>query len=129
MTRQSSSVGFAFSIGLVAALFALSLRLMAPAGWMPVAAGNTIVLTLCSGNEQQIVIGKDGKPAPDTGAAHQGLCAFSGNGTPALPDVQPAVTRAVPAIFIALIVAASPALLLPAIGWLRPPLRGPPLRA
>jgi hypothetical protein len=129
MSRRDPTASIAFSIGLFAALLALGLRLLAPAGWMPVATGNGIVFTLCSGSgEQQLVVGKAGKPAaPD--AVHDGACAFSGIGTPALPDVPPAVALQIFLAFIALGLAAAPRLRLPAVNWLRPPLRGPPLSA
>ena len=129
MSRQPPA-SLAFSIGLFAALLALGLRLLVPAGWMPVAVGNGITFTLCSGSgEQQVVVGKAGKTAPDSGAAHEGPCAFSGIGTPALPDVPPAVALQIFLLFIALGLAATPQLRLSAISWLRPPLRGPPLGA
>jgi hypothetical protein len=130
MTRRDPTASIAFTLGLVAALLALCLRLMAPAGWMPVASGNGVMFTLCSGSgEQQTVFGKDGKPAPESGTAHAGPCAFSGMGTPALPDLPPAAALQIFALFIALGLAATPRLCLPATDWLRPPLRGPPRRA
>lgn len=131
MTPRDPTASIAFSIGLFAALLALGLRLLVPAGWMPVATGNGIVFTLCSGSsEQQLVVGKAGKPAaPDSGTAHEGACAFSGIGTPALPDVPPAVALQIFLAFIALGLAASPRMRLPAVSWLRPPLRGPPRTA
>jgi hypothetical protein len=130
MTRRDQTASIAFSLGLVAALLALCLRLMAPVGWMPVASGNGVMFTLCSGSgEQQVALGKDGTPTtPDSGSAHGGPCAFSGMGTPALPDVPPSVALQIFAIFIALGLAATQRLRLAAIAWLRPPLRGPPLR-
>jgi hypothetical protein len=131
MVPREPTATIAFSIGLFAALLALSLRLLVPAGWMPVASANGVVFTLCSGSgEQQVVVGKAGKPAaPDSGTVHDGACAFSGIGTPALPDVPPAVALQIFLAFIALGLAASPRLRVPAVNWLRPPLRGPPLRA
>ena len=131
MTRRDPTASIALSLGLVAALLALCLRLMAPVGWMPVASGTGVMFILCSGSgEQQVSFSKDGKPAaPDSGAAHGGPCAFSGMGTPALPDVPPSVALQILAIFIALGLAATPRLWLAASSWLRPPLRGPPLRA
>lgn len=130
MRRRHPTASLAFSIGLVAALFAMCLRLMAPAGWMPVATGDGVMFTLCSGSgSQQVALGKDSQTGPDTGAAHQGTCAFNSMGTPALPDLPPAVALVVFAVFVALGLAATPLVCVPAIGWLRPPLRGPPLRA
>jgi hypothetical protein len=131
MTRRDPTASIALSLGLVAALLALCLRLMAPVGWMPVASGNGVMFTLCSGSgEQQVTFGKDGKPStPDNGASHGGPCAFSGIGTPALPDLPPSVALQIFAIFIALGLAATQRPRLAAVAWLRPPLRGPPLRA
>jgi hypothetical protein len=129
MSRHNTRASILFSIGLFGALLSLCLRLMAPAGWMPMESANGIVLALCSGNgSQQASFGKDGSPAPDSGDVQHGMCAFSGIGTPALPDVPPAVAIAIFAIFIALAMAATPVSRLPAISWLRPPLRGPPPR-
>jgi hypothetical protein len=130
MTPRQSTASIAVSIGLFAALLALGLRLLVPTGWMPVASANGIVFTLCSGNgAQQVVVGKAGKPAaPDTATEHGGPCAFSGIGTPALPDVPPMVALQIFLAFIALGLAATPPLRLAAISWLRPPLRGPPMR-
>jgi hypothetical protein len=130
MTRRDPTASIAFSLGLVAALLALCMRLMAPVGWMPVQSGNGVMFTLCSGSGDQVTFGKDGKPAsPDSGTAHGGPCAFSGIGTPALPDLPPSVALQIFAIFIALGLAATRRPRLAAIAWLRPPLRGPPLRA
>ena len=131
MTRREPTASLAFSLGLVAALLALCLRLMAPAGWMPAASGNGVMFTLCSGSGgAQVMFGKDGKPAtPESAAPHAGPCAFSGMGTPALPDLPPAAALQIFLIFIALGLAATPRLCLPATDWLRPPLRGPPRRA
>ena len=130
MTRRNHPASIAYSIGLTAAMLALWLRLLVPMGWMPVATSNGVMFTLCSGNGAQVIsVGKDGTPAPHDGATLQGACAFSGVGPPALPDVPPAVAIAVFAVFMALGLAATADLRLPAISWLRPPLRGPPARA
>lgn len=131
MTRRDLTASIAFSLGLVAALLALGLRLMAPVGWMPVASANGVMFTLCSGSgEQKVTFGKDGQPVvPDTGAAHSGPCAFAGMGTPALPDLPHVVALQIFALFIALGLAATASVRTATASWLRPPLRGPPLRA
>ncbi|KAB7646346.1 hypothetical protein [Polymorphobacter fuscus] len=127
MTRRAPFASLAFSLGLCAALLALCLRLMAPVGWMPVASGNGVIFTLCSGIGSEMPdVGTSG--SPDTAEAHQAPCAFSGIGTPALPDLPPDVALAVFLVFIALGLAAVPRLHILAVGWLRPPLRGPPSR-
>jgi hypothetical protein len=130
MTLRDQTASIAFSLGLVAALLALCLRLMAPVGWMPVVSGNGVMFTLCSGvGTQQMVAGKEAAPSsPDT-TVDAGSCAFAGMGTPPLPDVPADVARAIFAVFIALGLAATQRPRLAAIAWLRPPLRGPPLRA
>ena len=131
MPRRDPTASIALSFGLAAAVLALCLRLMVPVGWMPMASANGVMFTLCSGSgEQQVSFGKDAIPAaPDRVAGHDGPCAFSGIGTPALPDVPPSVALEIFAIFIALGLAATPRLRIAAIAWLRPPLRGPPRRA
>ena len=131
MTRRDQTASIAFSLGLVAALLSLCLRLMAPVGWMPMASDTGIMFTLCAGNgAQQVAVGNDSKPAaPDASTAHAGPCAFSGMGTPALPDVPPIVALQIFLLFVALGLAAARPLRLAAAGWLRPPLRGPPALA
>ncbi len=125
----------AVSLGVAAMLLAVLLRLMVPAGWMPVSTADGVMITLCSGNgSQQIAVGKHGQPvipAPVTPANAEtpaGPCAFSGLGTPALAAVPAAVALQI-FLFVALGVAASPRPRLAVANWLRPPLRGPPLRA
>ena len=129
--RRDQDAGLVFSLGLMAALLAVCLRLMAPVGWMPAASANGVIFTLCAVNgDQQIGTAKDGKPAaPDTASGHAGPCAFSGMGTPALADLPPAVALQIFALFLALGLAATPRLRLAAATWLRPPLRGPPTAA
>lgn len=131
MSRPETTASFAFSLGLVAALLALCLRLMVPVGWMPIATPGGVTFTLCSGSgEQRVMFGKDAKPvAPDGSDRHGGPCAFSGMGTPALADVPPAAALQIFLLFLALGFAASPRPRLAAVNWLWPPLRGPPLRA
>ena len=131
MSRPETTASFAFSLGLVAALLALCLRLMVPVGWMPIATPGGVTFTLCAvGAEHQTFVGKDAKPiAPDSGDKHGGPCAFSGMGTPALADVPPGVALQIFFVFLALGFAASPRPRLAAINWLRPPLRGPPTLA
>ena len=129
MTGREKTASIAFSIGLVAALLGLCLRLMVPVGWMPVASANGVVFTLCSGDGgQQVLIDKHGTPVMPDGGPGQGHCAFSGTGTPALPDVPPAVALQIFLFFIAMGFAATPRLWIAASKRLRPPLRGPPLR-
>jgi hypothetical protein len=131
MIRRDPTASFALSLGLVAALLALCLRLVAPVGWMPVVSGNGVTFTLCSGSgTQQMVTGKDAVPASsDSSNVDAGSCSFAGMGTPALPDMPPDVARTIFGLFIASGLAATPRLRLAAVAWLRPPLRGPPLRA
>lgn len=126
MIRRDQTATIAFSLGLVAALLALCVRLMVPVGWMPVASNSSVIFTLCSGNGViHVSLGEHGAPAAPEGGAADGTCAFSLLGTPALPDVPPAVAPQNLQIFIALGLAASACLRLAASNWLRPPVRGP----
>lgn len=121
----------ALQIGLAASILALCLRLLAPAGWMPVATGSGIVMTLCSGSGvHQTVIVDFGKPAkPDTADKHAAPCAFSGMGTPALADLPPGLALPLLLLFIAVGLAPQHAPPVARAARLRPPLRGPPLRS
>jgi hypothetical protein len=107
------------------------LRLLAPVGWMPMVTANGIVMTLCTGaGESQSVRVDIGKPAePDSADKHSAPCAFGGMGTAALADLPPALALPLLLLFIAVGRAPRPAPPASAASRLRPPLRGPPIRA
>lgn len=119
------------ALGLAAALLALCMRLMVPTGWMPVAAADGVMFTLCSGSGEQrtVFVAFDKPSTTDMADDHNGVCAFSGIGTPALPDASPSISLQIILLAAVLAMAATPNLHTSAKSRLRPPLRGPPARA
>ncbi len=89
-----------FEAAVVIALFALMLRLMIPAGWMPDASSGSMKLVLCSGATTQIVtIDGQGSGTPDQSHhGDQGLCAFSLTGPAMAGSAGTAV--ALPVMFV-----------------------------
>jgi hypothetical protein len=108
---------------------ALALRIMMPAGFMPVATGKTVTIALCTGTGPVPVTlhipGEPGKGDSHRDGAAQ-PCAYAALGGPALAAADPALLAA--ALLFAFVLALlSTDLRLPRFGaYLRPPLRGPP---
>lgn len=114
--------------------FAFLVKVLVPAGYMTIAAGNGIALEICSGMEPG--------PMPDAmpGMAmhhdqpqHSGKadmpCAFAGMNAPATAAVDP-VLLIVAIAFIFTMVRRETAAATPrSPPYLRPPLRGPPVTA
>lgn len=110
---------------------ALAMRLVMPAGFMPVAsAGKLMVLVCTEFGPQRISIDVPGAPTkPDDATKADQPCAFAGLGLALLPGADPVQVAAALAFILALGFAAIalPRLLPVRHAW--PPLRGPPLTA
>ena len=112
---------------------ALIVRVLVPAGYMPVAGGGALMLQLCPGTAPAAA-------APMAGMHHDGAkhdapgkaeqpCAFAGLAAPALGSTDPALLLAALA-FVLLLAISGGVLTIPAPpSHLRPPLRAPPLPA
>jgi hypothetical protein len=124
-------------------LVALMMRVLVPAGFMPVLDRGTITITLCSGaGPQKIEVAMPGMVAAEMathGAGHhsdsepheksQAPCVFSGLAAPALSAADP-ILLAVAIVFVMAFGLRTPdrPVVTPALR-LRPPLRGPPARS
>ena len=117
--------------------FALALRIVVPAGYMPVFSGHALTIELCSGygpvKMTMTVAGMDMSDAGHTsGKQHHDKtdspCPFSGLTTPALSGADP-ILLAAAILFIMLLASRRPITQPVRAGSrLRPPLRGPPFR-
>lgn len=128
--RASNGAG-----GLLAVLLlvALSIRVLVPAGYMPVRAADGLILSLCSG-QGAIPIVVEMPATGDAGDDHRnvphdsdGPCVFSALASPALQAAAPSIAWAVPALSGEIASPRPMALLLTLTSFVRPPLRGPPL--
>lgn len=112
---------------------ALLMKVLVPAGFMPVVSAGSITIELCSGyGPQKITIAMPGMNHQQHKPDHQGKempCAFSGLSAPSLAAADPLLLAVAIAFIIATVfrVATPSAARTPA--FLRPPLRGPPTRA
>lgn len=110
---------------------ALTMKLVMPAGFMPVAgAGKLMVLVCTEFGPQRVAIDVPGAPAkPDDAPKADQPCAFAGLAQALLPGADPVQIAAALAFIMALGFAAVvlPPLLRARHSW--PPLRGPPLAA
>lgn len=108
---------------------ALAMKLVMPAGFMPVAgAGKLMVLVCTEFGPQRVAIDVPGAPAkPDDATKADQPCAFAGLSQAMLPGADPVQIAAALAYILALGFAAAtlPPLLRLRHAW--PPLRGPPL--
>ncbi|MEY2885091.1 MAG: hypothetical protein RL490_2815 [Pseudomonadota bacterium] len=103
-------------------LLALWLRALTPAGWMPVFAGDGVVMMLCSdagGTIRPIDGGHDGKPTSEQ------PCVFAGLAPLALADA-PVLLPPVAVIATAAASITRAALRLSPLRHQRPPAQGPP---
>lgn len=113
---------------------ALLMKALVPAGFMPVAAGNTLVLGFCSGYGPQTMVvtipGKaDRSGSEEQARKHAMPCVFSGLSMPGLSGVDPVLLVLAIAFVAALAIRTATAIPVGARVYLRPPLRGPPLFA
>lgn len=121
----------AFAAWLVAA--ALLMKVLVPAGFMPVVSAGSITIELCSGyGPQKLTVAMPGMHHQQHKPDHQGKempCGFSGLSAPSLAATDPLLLGVAIAFIIATIflIATPNAVRTPA--FLRPPLRGPPTRA
>lgn len=137
--RRSLHRHRALAAWLVAA--ALVMKLLVPAGFMPMLSGAGLSLTLCSGYAQPpAAAGAHGMGAHygagmDHGAGHdkgehggkaEMPCAFSGLANPSLAAVDPVLLVAAIAFIIETVFRAGVAVRPRRPAYLRPPLRGPP---
>lgn len=110
---------------------ALAVKLVAPAGFMPVGgAGQLMVLVCTEFGPQRVAIDVPGTPAkPDEAAQSDQPCAFAGMGQAWLPGADPIQIAAALAFILTLgfVAVAGPRLVARRHVW--PPLRGPPLNA
>ncbi|WP_157073722.1 hypothetical protein [Sphingomonas soli] len=109
---------------------ALLLRILVPAGFMPVVRDGRMVMSICSGmGPTKIVVEIPGlKHQPEDRQA-QSPCAFADLSLPSLAGADPIQLAVLVAFVLALGLTFSPYLPPRAILRLRPPLRGPPVLA
>lgn len=108
---------------LALAVFMLALRLVVPAGFMPVAHGGWATIAVCTGHGPA-TMRWDGAPAKPVKAPPS--CGFDLLAAPALDAAGPLWLIAAPAAFAAVALILSTTQLARRLPWLRPPLRGPP---
>lgn len=112
----------------------LALRVLVPAGFMPMAgADGRLTVMVCSGEGSRAMtivipgLGEGrGKPAPADRDKAGGPCAFAGHAAPWLSSVDPVLLIAALAAVAMLALFASRPFALRTAAHLRPPLRGPP---
>lgn len=118
---------------LAAALIALALamKVVVPAGFMPVAAPGQLMVLVCTEfGPQHVAIDVPGMPAKSDDAAKTDQpCAFGGLGLAWLPGADALLLAGALVFILALGFAAVVAPRLAPTPYLRPPLRGPPLTA
>lgn len=109
---------------------ALAMKLVVPAGYMPVERGGTITVMVCTGmGQQQVEIDVPGMPAKPDGASRVAgqPCAFAGVGLDMLPGMDTVLLAGALAFILALGFAgvAVPRVARARRSW--PPMRGPPV--
>lgn len=109
---------------------ALAMKLVVPAGYMPVERGGTITVMVCTGmGQQQVEIDVPGMPAKPDGASRVAgqPCAFAGLGLDMLPGVDPVLLAGALAFILALGFAGVAVRPLGRPRQLWPLMRGPPV--
>lgn len=113
--------------------FALLMKLLVPAGFMPVVAGGTISIEICSGTAPaKMMMAMPGMAHHQDKSGHHGKempCAFSGLTAPSLAAADPLLPTLAIAIIVATVFGVATPSVARAPAYLRPPLRGPPARA
>lgn len=120
-------------------LVALSIRALVPAGYMPVRAADSLIISLCNGQGAAplvIDVAANGDvrimPAGEDDGHHgtphdsDGFCLFSALTAPALQAAVPPVAAAALVVLREIAPLRPVALLLAQTPFVRPPLRGPP---
>lgn len=114
-------------------LCALAMKIVVPAGFMPVYTAHGLQIVVCSGTGpvDAMTGSMPGMPGhhggeQDTPAKHEAPCAFSGLGAPSLGGADIIQLAIAIAAIIALGVLFTPIAQTPAWAFVRPPLRGPP---
>lgn len=130
--RRSIMQHRALAVWLVAA--ALAMKLLVPAGFMPVASAGSITFELCTGYGPQKMTmampGMAGKQGQQEGQGKMEMpCPFAGLSMPGVTGADPLLLIAAIAFVLALGLLITPRPLFGRMVYLRPPLRGPPTAA
>lgn len=123
-------------------VLALSMKLLVPAGFMPVVSGGTITVLLCDGTGPQRMAISMPMHAGMAGMAHHGEdqkkqdhqgkdmpCAFSGLSAPSMAGADPLLLALAIAFVVAIVFRRATPIAVRRRAHLRPPLRGPPAYA
>ncbi|CUS45336.1 MAG: DUF2946 family protein [Pseudomonadota bacterium] len=112
----------------------LLMKLLVPAGYMPMASGGSIIIQICSGYGPMTMAmpipGKEDQSGQDGQQGKAEMpCAYSGLSTPSLAAADPLLLAL--AVLFVMVAATRAAIPIPAAPppHLRPPLRGPPATA
>ena len=115
---------------------ALVMKILVPAGFMPVVSGGRVTVEICGGTVPvQTVMAPMMAMAMPGMAHHSGKsdhqerempCAFSGLTAPSLAAVDPVLLAIAIAFIVGLVFRVRTAVPIAAQAYLRPPLRGPP---
>lgn len=114
---------------------ALAMKVVMPAGFMPMMSDGRIVVGMCSGTGQTTMVvtipGLEHRDADrgEHGGKTSQPCAFAGLGTPALAAADPVLLAIAILFALALGMRFVPLMPVAAPRSLRPPLRGPPATA
>ncbi len=109
---------------------ALAMKLVVPAGYMPVQQAGTITVMVCTGmGQQRLEIDVPGMPAKPDGASRVAgqPCAFAGLGLDMLPGVDPVLLAEALAFILALGFVGVAVVRVDRARQLWPPMRGPPV--
>ena len=110
------------------------MRIVVPAGYMPMFSGHSVMIELCSGyGPIEMTMTMPGMANhPDKKGEHgkgEMPCGFSGLSTPSLAGADPILLATAIAFIIAAAFRPVPASRVVLPTYLRPPLRGPPITA